>query len=278
MKKITLLSVLLLFFGELFAQPHIQVVQDGAPFSFVQHSVVELDTNLYVIAGTVMPGPISGYSDILVMLVDHGGSVIWAKYIDYGQDEFAGSLMVDANHDIVLTGYTGVNNTPNKRLIIVKLNGAGTYINDMTIFDSGYGLYGFDIEQTNAGDYIVVGTGVAAPTFSAGKYGFVLKVDQGLNNIAWSHIYNSTSGVPTNLDSFNDILKVPDLPGPWNDMYLLTGSGTDNANNYQMVVNAMIDPLVGMYYGFADIMSATAIIPIKAPWPCTRIPQTNFMS
>src|SRR5699024_5239347 len=133
-----------------------------------QHSLARYGDGQYILAGTVTPGPLTGNSDILVLKADDSGKILWSKYVDYGNDEFVGSVKVDAEKNIVLTGYTGANNTRGKILIIVKLDGNGNYVDDVLIRDSGlfsYGLYGFDIVQMELGDedrrdYLVAGTGV----------------------------------------------------------------------------------------------------------------------
>lgn len=231
---------MMLLYGGLFAQPHIQLVHDATDVDFIQHSVVEFAPGLYVVAGTVTPGPLTGNSDILVLMVDNVGHLLWSRYVDYGQDEFVGSLMVGMAGQIVLTGYTGTNNTPNKWLVVVKLDGLGNHVGDVVISDSGpfgYGLYGLDIEQTNAGDYMVVGTGVQNATLPAPKYGFVLQLDFNLNNINWGRIYQSPS--TTSFDSFNHILKVTNFPTTPTERYLLTGTGSDPSGS-QMAINDLI--------------------------------------
>lgn len=131
----------------------------------------------------------------------------------------------------------------------MKLDGNGNLLDDVVIRDPNlnYGLYGLDIEQTTEERaYIVVGTGVQAATEAAPKYAFVLRIDNGLDNVRWSKIYRSNqpppgfpSG-PTNYDSFNHILKVPDHPS-YGECYLLSGSGA-MPNGRQMTANVLLDP------------------------------------
>jgi hypothetical protein len=244
MKKTILLLAMAISCTGLLAQPRIQHI--GTDSEFVQHSVAKYSTDEYVVAGTITSGAVSGSSDILVLMTDHAGNVLWEKYVDYGMDEFVGTVIVDSKKNIVLTGYTGTNNTGNKDLIVVALDGNGNYVNDIVIQDggmNGYGLYGFDIVETNGDqmEYLVVGTGVDNATMASNKYAFVLKYipDSG---VQWGRIYQSTGlGVTTNFDSFNHILKVDDHP-LYGEVYLLTGSGMDDLNFKQMVTNDLIDP------------------------------------
>lgn len=241
MRKVTLFFGIILLSGGLFAQPHIQVIEDATDVHFIQHSVIQPKPGLYVVAGTVTPGPISGNSDILVLATDNPGNILWARYVDYGQDEFVGSLMDDANQDIVLTGYTGQNNTGNKNLIVVKLDANGNYINDVVITDPGlgYAMYGLDIEQTNSGNYIVVGTAVNLPTSNSIKYSFALQLAPGLNSIIWGRISQNT-GVQPVFNSVSHILKIANHPS-YGECYLVTGSETD-PNGNQMAGNLLITP------------------------------------
>lgn len=246
MKRIILFYATILICGKLFAQPHIQQIQASADGHFVQQSVAPLAEDEYVVVGTVVPGAIAG-SDILVFVTDDAGNIIWSRYIDYGFDEFAGAVIVDHRGDIVLTGYTGRNNTNNKNLIVVKLNSNGNYLGDAVITDGGildYGLYGLDIEVGENG-YIIVGTGVDDTTQIADKYAFVLHLQHNLESSMWGRIYRSTMGTPTHYDSFNHILRI-DHP-VYGESFLLTGSGANNGpNSSQMVVNDLINPITGL--------------------------------
>lgn len=195
--KTIIFSALLMLCGGLYAQSHIQEVQVPGGFDFVQHSVANYPGEQYVVAGTVVPGPVSGKSDILVLMADNAGNIVWSKYVDYGYDEFVGSVIVDSQDNIVLTGYTGINGARNKELIVVKLDGNGNYLADIGVSDAGlfdYGLYGLDLEQSDVVEesYIIVGTGVDAATQSAKKYAFVLQIDQTLQNLNWGRVYQSS--------------------------------------------------------------------------------------
>jgi len=237
------------------AQSYIQIINNPniRNGDFVQHSIAETESGEILIVGTITPGIISGTSDILMMKLDGLGNVIWSKYIDYGEDEFAGSIIVDPNNNIIITGYKGQNggNTPNKDLIIIKLDQNGDLINDAIIedVDLGYSLYGLDIEYIKDNnpcnnemsiDYIIVGVGAQGSTTLASKFGFVLKVNSNLDNIIWGYSYQS-SGTTNEFDSFNHILKVNH---PWGgEGFLLTGSGKVNTGNFekQMVTNDLLN-------------------------------------
>lgn len=116
-RKSILLGFVLLtgFYVHLNAQSHIQHIRTAHEgINFVQHSTAKYSSSEHVVAGTVTPAPISGSSDILVLMTDNLGNVLWKKYVDYGADEFVGSVMVDAGKNIVLTGYTGDNGSASK--------------------------------------------------------------------------------------------------------------------------------------------------------------------
>lgn len=230
------------------AQTYIRAIEDATGADFVQQSIVSVGhSDEFVVVGTVTPGPVSGGSDILMLWLDISGIISWSRYIDYGNDEFAGSLLLDlSKQHIVLTGYTGTNggSFANKNLIVTKFDYQGNLVNDIIVQDiePGYGfsLYGMDIEQTDNGDYIVMGTGAAGAFASSAKYGFVLRVDQNLSSLQWGYRYESVgNGTNTRYDSFNDILRIENQPQ--GDVFLLTGSGMDPVNNGQMVVNDLID-------------------------------------
>jgi len=246
MKKITTLFTALIC-GGLFAQ-HIQEVDvSNLDIHFVQHSVASFEGDegeVYVVAGTVTPGAVSGDSDILVLVANDSGGIVWSRYIDYGMDEFAGAVIVDFDNNIVLTGYTGTNGSRNKDLVVVKLDGEGNHLADARLTDGGqldFGLYGLDIAQAEIG-YVITGTGVDAATAISDKYAFVLSIRHDLHGLNWGRIYDSNNSLlpgPTNFDSFNHVLRVEHpLHG---ETLLLTGSGADASSN-QMVVNDLIDP------------------------------------
>lgn len=236
----------------LIAQSSIKIIELG-DIDFIQHSIVETRTGEFIVAGTVTPGHLSGSSDIVIMKLDSSGSVQWSNYVDYGEDEFVGSIMVDAENNILITGYKGQNGgaSPNKQLIIVKISMDGKMMADAVIEDIQpnyrYSLYGTDIEFTtnyceeNGMDYIVVGIGAEGANASSPKYGFVLKVNSNLTNISWGYSYQST-GTSNELDSFNHILKVNH---PWGgEVFLLTGTGKNNSSGIvgSMTTNDLINP------------------------------------
>lgn len=213
---LTLLLAVLCIGGKANAQQNIQ--QLWVPDSlFIQHSIALFSEEAYIIAGTSIPGALSGNSDILVMAVHNNGAIVWSRYLDYGSaeeptDEFVGSVKVDADKNIVLTGYTGQNNSPRKDLIVVKLDANGNFLGDIVVQDTNldFGLYGFDIVQAGKPgveeDYIVVGTGVQQATEAAPKYAFAMRVDQQLNSIQWSKVYGST------------LAQVPPPPCPYHQV------------------------------------------------------------
>lgn len=219
---------------------------------FVQHSAVKTKLGEIVIVGTLTPGVISGNSDIVMIKLDSSGNILWSNYIDYGEDEFAGSLLIDPEGNIVLVGYKGQNagSSPNKDLIIVKFNTNGQLIAESVIIDSqlGYSLYGMDVEYIEGGicdesslDYIIVGTAANGATAMSSKFGFVLKINSNLTDIYWGYSYQSEN-VTNEYDSFNHILK---MNHPWGvEAFLLTGSGKGNIPGYpegQMVTNDLIN-------------------------------------
>lgn len=225
---------------------------DFADSNFMQHSAVKTELGEIVIVGTLTPGVVSGNSDIVMIKLDSSGNILWSNYVDYGEDEFAGSLVIDPEENIVLVGYKGQNggSSPNKDLIIVKFNTNGELIAESVIVDSqlGYSLYGMDIEYIKSGicdesslDYIVVGTGANGATAMSSKFGFVLKIDSNLTDISWGYSYQSEN-VTNEYDSFNHILK---MNHPWGiEAFLLTGSGKGNFSWYpegQMVTNDLIN-------------------------------------
>lgn len=253
MRSIFLILVSFMVQTKLQAQSYIKIIEDGdGGRDFVQHSIAETNSGEFVVAGTVTPGHLSGSSDILVMKLDNSGNVLWSNYVDYGEDEFVGAVMVDAENNILLTGYKGQNGgtTPNKHLIIVKISIDGEVLADAVIEDIqpnyGYSLYGTDIEsitnpcEENRMDYIIVGIGAEGAYASASKYGFVLKVNSDLTNISWGYSYQST-GTTNEHDSFNHILKVNH---PWGgEVFLLTGTGKSNTptSGIRMATNDLIN-------------------------------------
>lgn len=221
-----------------FAQPHIQVIQDGAGVDhFVQHSMAEYSSGIYIVAGTIVEP--NNDTRVLVVKTDDMGNILWSNYISYtGEDSFVGSLIVDKQQNIVLTGYKGVNGG-HKDLIVVKLDGNGNLLDEAIIEETwGYGLYGFDLVETNSSDYLITGMGTAGPTATAFKYGFVLHIDNSLSNIFWGKKYQSIGGA-LNYNSFNHILKVSKHPSG-QELYLLTGTGS-TVNGDMMVTNDLID-------------------------------------
>lgn len=223
---------------------NIQIIDPPSPGeeNFIQHSVAFFETGKYVVAGTYVH-PFTQESDILVSMVDNSGGILWSRFVDYGVDEFVGAVIVDQAQRIVLTGYMGTNNSsfPPKNLIIVQLDPLGNLIDDLMIADpGGYSLYGFDIEWTASGDYIIAGTGVHAPSISSDKFAFVMHVRSDLSArfIFWGLRYETTVGNPfptKYYDSFNDI-----LPINGRGEFLLTGSGATPSGE-QMITNDLID-------------------------------------
>src|SRR5699024_3521933 len=143
-----------------------------------------------------------------------------------------------SNKDILLVGYSDFTSSvpPGfsslKNLRVIKLDGNGNLLNFLWIRDpvnhKGYNfnLYGFDIEQTNKGDYIVVGLGShPLDLISSDKYSFVIGINSSLDYLLWTKRYRSSSHDPSwidNYNSFNHILKIPNH-AKYGEVYLLTG-------------------------------------------------------
>src|SRR5699024_6905837 len=92
---------------------------------------------------------------------------------------------------------------------ILKLDGQGNFVDEAIINDSdlNYGLYGFDLVQTDSGDYLITGVGTHGATETANKYGFVLRIKKNLSIIKWGRRYLSNNAI-RKYDTFNHILKI----------------------------------------------------------------------
>lgn len=264
---------------------HILYTQDENGVDFIHQSIAQYSDDLSVIVGTISPAVIAGQSDIMLMMVDNSGNVLWAEYIDYSNpsndlihDDFAGSVMVDNDKNIVVTGYTELIQwpptippyTPHKTVFIAKFDEDGNPINDIVFTDSNVSggmlddVYGFDIEQTSEGDYVIVGlVSYPLPLISSRKRSYIAGIDNKLTQLLWNKRFTSM-GVhqdnADNWDSFNHILKVPNHP-LWGEVYFITGSAALDASqlNYNVLIDSTGNILWQRFHDYRSSGSYTSV-------------------
>lgn len=259
MKKFFLIiSFIVCTIGNVFSQTFIQnvIAIDSAidePLDYTQHSIAEYEDGSFVTIGTVYSS--NENFDILLTLNSIEGDVIWAQYIDYIagdfiHNEFAGSVIIDRDSNIVLTGavkWKKLGPPPPDRwdghhsgILIAKFDQNGNPLEDIVLMEEIWldDIYGFDIIQTDDEGYIVVGVqSYPASTInpSAYKFGIMLKIDKNLrfDGIQWAKKYSSTSHTSQHSrgwDSFNSITRI-DNPELGEEIYAVTGSSASDVKD-----------------------------------------------
>jgi hypothetical protein len=186
------------------------IYQPGMDYN--HYSIETTPSGEYVCAGTLFDA--AGRTDIHILKLDPFGNIIWETLINESDDDRALDLVVDANDDIVVTGYISPVALNWPELYVVKLDGNGNFIADSKL-QHWHAAAGTNIIEATNGSYIVGGFYAEPLSFPlVGNEAIVVEFDPGLNYIT----HNQFSDLDMEHSSINDIVEIPTVG------YFLTGS------------------------------------------------------
>lgn len=257
----------------------------GAEFDYSNKIAVDASGNIYtagVFNGTVDFDPGAGTSSLtatneaaFVSKLDASGNLLWAKKIDGNSDEAINALAIDANGNILLTGYfygtvdfnpgVGTSNlisTGNFDVFVVKLSEDGEFIWGKN-FGGSDDDYSYAITSDANGNVYTTGEfynladfdpSASTASLTAVDWGdvFVSKLDS-LGNFIWARKLGGSGfdqGKSISVDSNGDVITVGYFygsadfdPGAGQAVVTSNGSGDafisklDSAGNYIWVLN-----------------------------------------
>jgi len=146
------------------------------------YSVQQTSDGGYIVSGYTNSFGAVGY-DIFIVKFDSSGNVDWAKTVGgSGQDGGGFSIQQTSDGGYIVSGYTDSFGAGNKDIFLVKLDSNGNVDWAKTVGGSDYD-YGYSIQQTSDGGYIVGGT---TNGFNVGGYDiFIVKFDSS-GNVDWA--------------------------------------------------------------------------------------------
>jgi hypothetical protein len=257
----------------------------GAEFDYSNKIAVDASGNIYtagVFNGTVDFDPGAGTFSLtatneaaFVSKLDSSGNLLWAKKIDGNSDEAINALTIDANGNILLTGYfygtvdfnpgvgtSNLTSTGNFDVFVVKLNADGEFIWGKN-FGGSDDDYSYAITSDANGNVYTTGEfynsadfdpSASTVSLTAVDWGdvFVSKLDS-LGNFIWARKLGGSGfdqGKSISVDSNGDVITAGYFYGsadfdPGAGQAVLTSNGSgdafisklDSAGNYIWVLN-----------------------------------------
>jgi len=148
----------------------------------MEFSIQQTGGNGYIVAGHTYNTPSDHRQDVWVLKLDSSGNIQWQKTYGGTYYDYANSIRMTSDGGYIIVGVTrSFAANHNRDIWIMKLYPSGE-IEWQKVYGTTADDYGFDIQQTADGGFIVVGTTLS--TSSA----WVLKLAP-LGNIEWQKIY-----------------------------------------------------------------------------------------
>jgi hypothetical protein len=141
----------------------------------------------YIIAGTTKSYGFGGWFDAWLIKTDADGNDIWYKTFGASDTDYAYSVQQTPDSGYIIAGGTKSYGEGDYNLWLIRTNADGNDIWDKT-FNAGDYNYGYSVQQTSDGGYIV--TGKTSPHHSAGDYDvWLIKTDVYGNDI-WDKTFD----------------------------------------------------------------------------------------
>lgn len=233
------ITITLLLFSNFIYSQEFQHVYGGEGMEHFM-SLKQLDNESYVGIGTVMSfGP--GSLNLLVSCVNSMGDEVWTKALgDQNQSE-GQDLELDADGNLIITGYYRDLETNNADVLVIKMSPQGD-----VLWSKHYGGSGTDggksIDVMSDGSLLV--TAVSNSYSSNGDYDFVVFKISDMGEVLWTRSFGTAQ--------YENALKGIELTN--GNIAVFGHSDNDNSSAYDVVL-AMLDAqgefLWGKSYGEA---------------------------
>ncbi|RLG82983.1 MAG: hypothetical protein DRO40_06165 [Thermoprotei archaeon] len=142
------------------------------------YNIEVVDDGQYIVAGIYS-------NDLLVFKIDQHGHVVWKKRYGGNGYDYAYDIEASSDGGYIVIGCTGSFGSGYCDIWALKLNENGDIVWQKAYGGNSYD-YAYDVEVTNDGGYIIVGS---TNSFGFGGYDiWVLKLDQ-YGNVVWQKVY-----------------------------------------------------------------------------------------
>jgi len=160
----------------------------GGTNSDIACSIQQTSDGGYVVAGQTLSYTF-GQNDFAIYKLDSGGNKVWFKHYGGINDDSAYSIQQTSDGDYIVAGYTGSYTYGGNDFAIYKLDSSGNKV-WFKHYGGSESDYGYPIQQTSDGGYIVAGV---TESFTYGSEDFAIyKLDSSGNKVWFKH-YGSTN-------------------------------------------------------------------------------------
>ena len=141
------------------------------------------DSSLYCIGNYY-----GGNYDALLLTLNHSnGNVIWAKSIGGNDNDYGKSVIQTSDGGYAITGITYSFGSGSADMFFAKTDSLGN-VTVAKAYGNTYYDYGYDIIETNSGNYTLTGIHYGNGSYGWGYYPILLTIDT-TGNILWSKAY-----------------------------------------------------------------------------------------
>ncbi len=206
------------------------------------------DSSLVITGYTSSQG--AGMLDVLLLKVDKDGTQKWIKTFGGAGDDQGYDIRLTSDGNLIVVGYSK-SFTPTVQMYIIKTDLDGNLIWGR-IYGGGADDYGYSVEETDDGAYIVAGE---TYSFGAGANDVYLTRIESNGNQSWTRFYGGAGA-----DWATSIAKVPQ------DGFVVAGNtnsfGAGNRDIYLLRLDMDGDTLWTRTYGSTDVDGGEAVISI----------------
>jgi hypothetical protein len=206
------------------------------------------DSSLVITGYTSSQG--AGLLDVLLLKVDKDGAQDWIKTFGGSSDDQGYDVLLTKDSNLVIVGYSK-SFTPTSQMYIIKTDLNGNLIWGR-IYGGGADEYGYSVEETEDGAYIVAGE---TYSFGAGADDIYLTRIEANGNQSWTKFYGGPGA-----DWATDIAKVD------SDGFIVAGNtnsfGTGNRDIYLLRLDADGDTIWTRTYGSSGMDGGEAVLSI----------------
>jgi hypothetical protein len=130
------------------------------------------------------------YNDLCLIKIDEEGKVLWSKSYGLDASDYANSVQSTSDGGFIILAETinFIGNDKNSDILIVKVDAAGT-IQWSKVFGGNNTDYGYSIEQTQDGGYIIGGE---TNSYGAGDWDYYLLKLKADGAVQWSKTYGES--------------------------------------------------------------------------------------
>ncbi len=149
-------------------------------------SVEQTTTGGYIVTGRTRSG--SGGWDVYLLNTDSNGALNWSKTIGTGNDDAGEDVIQTSDGGYAVSGWTEISGG-GFNMYLIKVDASGG-LSWTSIFRTGNNEYGYALQQTSDGGYIMTGY---SDDFGPGNWDVVLLKADLNGNLQWSTMFGGAS-------------------------------------------------------------------------------------